>query len=173
MHRQLMAGIYEAFDGVVLGAGISLHETVVLDQFGQNQHYMPLREQARSLDELNDWTKLVGKKILRRIAPFALTGLDGPGLRYYTPPCLVTILKQELPSDSRIFVPMISNATRITAASNWYLFSTAQLHIIRDCLLHFAQHTDAIWMQYLESAIESASLGIEWKTDGPTVNRRH
>jgi hypothetical protein len=173
MRQQLIDGIYTAFEGVVLHNGVSLHETAVLDQYGQNQRYIPLREQARNRDELYDWTKLVGKKILRRMAPFALTGLDAIGLRYYTPPCLITILRQELPSDSPIFVPMIRNAPRITEGSDWRLFSLAQLEIIRDCLLHFTPYTDAFLMQDLHNGIETTSLGIKWKTDEPSVARAY
>ena len=164
MRQQLIAGIYEAFNGVVLDAGISLQETVVLDQFGQNERYMPLRAQARIHDELVDWTKLVGNKDFSRSAAFALTGLDGMGLRYYTAPCLITILEQDILSDSPIFRPMILNSPRITEGSNWCLFSSPQLEIIRDCLIYFFAYTDAYWMQYLQNAIESTTVSIEWKT---------
>ena len=124
---------------------------------------MGLRQQARTRDELIDWTKLVGNKVLRRMAPFALTGLDGLGLRYYTPPCMITILRQDFPTDSTIFVPFIWNVSRITEGSNWRLFSLPQLEIVRDCLLHFTPYTDSCWTQFLNNGIEATSLGIEWK----------
>src|ERR1700685_3017835 len=72
--RELLQLIEEAFRGVELGGGVSLHETVVLDNYGTQEQ----RRAARAPDEKRDWRKLVGDPEL-----IATRGVGG--LAFYDP----------------------------------------------------------------------------------------
>lgn len=95
--RVLLRLIEEAFQGVELGNGVSLHETVVLDRYGDPEE----RRAAREADEKQDWRKLVGDPEL--IRPTSRDGLtagmgglsfyDAAGLRFYLPAYLSLVVK--------------------------------------------------------------------------------
>ena len=66
--HQLLQLIEDAFGGVEIGDGVSLHETVVIDMYGGPKE----RQAAREWDEKHDWRKLVNDAELMRT-----TGLGG------------------------------------------------------------------------------------------------
>jgi hypothetical protein len=80
--KRLLAAIEEAFRGVELGDGVSLHETVVIDDYGS----MEERQAARKRDEKRDWLKLIGDPEFARISGVGgLSFYDAAGLRFHLP----------------------------------------------------------------------------------------
>jgi hypothetical protein len=78
----LLRAIQEDFCGVELGDGISLHETVVIDNYGGPAE----RQKARGRDEKWDWHKLVSDPELVRICGVGgLDFYDAAGFRFYLP----------------------------------------------------------------------------------------
>ncbi len=89
--KRLLRAIEEAFAGVELGDGVSLHETVVIDLYGS------LEEQraARAPDEKRDWRKLVTDPELVRINGVGgLSFYDAAGLRFHLPAYLSLAVKK-------------------------------------------------------------------------------
>lgn len=80
--RELLRQIEEAFAGVELGDGVSLHETIVIDDYGTAEE----RSEARRHDEKHDWRKLIDDPEL-----LAVHGIGGPnffddrGFRFHLP----------------------------------------------------------------------------------------
>lgn len=80
--RLLLDEIERAFDGVELGEGVGLRETVVVDHYGGEEE----RRAARALDEKPDWRKLITDPELKTTA-----GVGGPcffdslGFRFHLP----------------------------------------------------------------------------------------
>jgi hypothetical protein len=86
----LLQLISESFRGVELGDGVSLHETIVLDNYGSAQE----RQAARAPDEKRDWRKLVDDPELANV--YGIGGLsfyDAAGLRFHLPAYLSLAVK--------------------------------------------------------------------------------
>lgn len=80
--RRLLRSIQCAFAGVELGDGVSLHETILLDNYGDPR----ARRAARAADEKHDWRKLVDDPELERVTGVGGMGfLDAAGLRFHLP----------------------------------------------------------------------------------------
>jgi hypothetical protein len=84
--QQLLDLIDRAFDGVVLGDGVSLHETIVLDNYGDESE----RQAARAPDEKTDWRRLVHDPEMHRVGGVGgLAFYDAEGLRFHLPVYLI------------------------------------------------------------------------------------
>jgi len=80
--KRLLSLIETAFDGVELGNGVSLHETIVIDHYGDSEE----RQIARRTDEKADWRRLVFDPELSEIHGVGgLTFYDAEGLRFHLP----------------------------------------------------------------------------------------
>ena len=78
--QKLLALIREAFTDVYLEDGVSLHQTVVIDNYGSNAEMV----QARLKDEKMDWQKLISKPELLNINGIGgLSFYDAKGLRFH------------------------------------------------------------------------------------------
>lgn len=80
--EQLLQQIEQAFKGVVLGNGVSLHQTIAIDM------YEGLEAQAtrREPDEKLDWKKLIDDPELVEVNGIGgLSFFDAEGLRFHLP----------------------------------------------------------------------------------------
>jgi hypothetical protein len=77
--QRIHDAIEDSFQGVQLEGGISLHEAVVLDDYGTQEE----RRRARLQDELDDWRRIPDETIGRYSASLAF--LDAKGMRFYLP----------------------------------------------------------------------------------------
>lgn len=88
---QLLQLIEEAFRGIELGDGVSLHQTIVIDNYGFNCD--EAAELARH-DERHDWRKLVDDPELLNVQGIGgLSFYDALGLRFHLPAYLSAMVK--------------------------------------------------------------------------------
>lgn len=88
--RGLLQLIEDAFRGVELGDGVSLHETIAIDDYGGREQ----RQAARAADEKHDWRKLIDDPELARISGVGgLSFYDAAGLRFHLPAYLSLAVK--------------------------------------------------------------------------------
>ncbi|KLU07469.1 hypothetical protein RISK_000547 [Rhodopirellula islandica] len=124
-----------------------------MDNYGT----MTERKEARTQDELTDWRRLVGTDHLKRhVDAGALCFVDALGMRFYLPPCFVTILPLDNPDDC----PEISRAVlfHLSGADEQFaLLNQRQTVLIRDILLHWEQKTDRWHRRSVAEAIRSVA----------------
>lgn len=89
--RQRLLGLIEqAFQGVNLGNGVSLHQTIVLDEYGSQAE----QDAARSTDEQHDWRKLIDDPEFARINYYGgFSFYDAAGMRFHLPAYLSVVVK--------------------------------------------------------------------------------
>ncbi len=88
--EKVQALIEAAFANVVLGQGVSLHETVVIDNYGSETQ----RKEARQRDEKQDWKKLLQDDRIKRVDGLGgLSFYDAEGLRFHLPAYLMIALE--------------------------------------------------------------------------------
>jgi hypothetical protein len=80
--QRLLDMIERAFRGVELGDGVSLHETVAIDNYVSAEE----RLAAREADEKHDWRRLITDPEFHRIAGIGgIPFYDSTGLRFHLP----------------------------------------------------------------------------------------
>lgn len=80
--KRLLSVIETAFEGVELGNGVSLHETIVIDHYGGPEE----RQSARRTDEKKDWRRLIFDPELSEVNGVGgLSFYDAEGLRFHLP----------------------------------------------------------------------------------------
>lgn len=83
--------IYEAFDQVTLEDGVSLHETIRIDDYGYTNETLESQIKA---DERNNWKKLIDDPDLAKIhGNGGLSFYDAKGLRFHLPAYLCLMIK--------------------------------------------------------------------------------
>ena len=94
--QELIEEITAAFDGVVREDGVSLHEAMVIDDYGSDEE----RAQARAQDTEARWQDVPDEDIGWR-SDVVLSFLDAKGFRYYLPAYLVWFLKHTDSEDDK------------------------------------------------------------------------
>lgn len=142
--QELLRHLEYAFAGVELGNGVSLHQTIAIDdrEMGESEAYL------RSKDEQHDWRKLIDDPEL-----YEVVGIGGPsffdaeGLRFHLPAYLSSFLKQ--PQHALATAAFASIMFRLTGADDpneredlvaysrevLSLLNAAQRRCVRDVLL--------------------------------------
>lgn len=85
--------IRDAFDGVELGSGVSMHETQVLDDYGTDKE----RKEARAKDPQADWRVLLKDEDFKKIMSSGWGGmsfLDADGFRFHLPAAMILAIEQ-------------------------------------------------------------------------------
>lgn len=96
--ESLIKRITIAFEGQQLGNGVSWREANVLDDYGTQAE----RDEARALDEKNDWTKIPDTLIEDLRYQCVMPFVDTKGLCYYLPVIMIYSLKKYKTSQSLI-----------------------------------------------------------------------
>lgn len=92
---ELLRMIEDAFREVELGDGVSLHQTIVIDQYGCNCEEAERQAEA---DERHDWRKLIDDPELLNVRGVGgLSFYDAPGLRFHLPAYMSAIVKYDWP----------------------------------------------------------------------------
>jgi len=86
--------IERAFSGVRLGAGVSLREADVIDDYGTSAE----RKKARAQDELEDWKRIPEELVSRYYS--CLSFFDAEGMRFHLPAYMRFALRHYKNSDS-------------------------------------------------------------------------
>ena len=156
----LIARIETAFAGVTLGDGISLAESVALDQHEAFED----RATARERDEKDDWNKLIDDPELTRNGfTGGPTFMDAEGLRFYLPAYLITAIKDQAGrdelatfADSDRFDHVFSNlvAFSIHGTERFQIMSPAQRTVVGDAILYIARVFDLEYEE-MQHAIDS------------------
>lgn len=141
--RRLFDRIDRTFDGVILGDGVSLHETSVIDHYGTDEE----RLAARNPDEKLDWRKLIDAPDLTRlfsIGPSGLSFLDAEGLRFHLPACLWRVVRD--PEDGETGNMLESLMFQLTHLSEYTLGRLAILNDSqRDCVRDVLVNLRDVW----------------------------
>ncbi len=152
--RRLLTAIEVAFHGVELGDGVSLHETVVIDNYGGHKE----RQTARELDEKQDWRRLIDDPDLPRYFGIGYCGLcflDGAGVRFHLPACLFRVVRDF--DDDSIGDMSESLHYMLTDLGEYNLERLAILNDVqRACVREFLVY----WREMLESDAEELSRAI-------------
>ena len=140
----LITQITVAFQGVRRGNGISLHETKVLDDYGDDS----ARQEAREQDTDTQWWEIPDEVMHHH--HFYLTYLDAEGLRYYLPAWMIHALKHfHDPPDGRTTtlgdtLAVLTHSDRPDLAEwqkkKWTLLMTEQAQVICLYLRYVANH---------------------------------
>lgn len=92
--RDLITQITEAFQGVTLGNGVSLHQAIAADDYAGPEAYAA----ARALDTDTDWRDAPREVMASRCEFFSY--LDGEGFRYYIPAAMCFSVEHNGESDT-------------------------------------------------------------------------
>ena len=150
--RDLLRAIEEAFHHVELGEGVSLHESVVIDNHGSPEE----RQAARMQDEKQDWRKLVSDPELVRIAGVGgLCFYDAAGLRFHLPAYLsLAVMDFDRPDANQIFENLMFHLTDLDEynLSRLSILTLSQRECVRDVLV-FLRETYELEDTELDQAI--------------------
>ena len=152
--EQVIAQIEEAFRGVKLGQGVGLHETVVVDDYGD----AAARKAARLKDEAHDWHKLVTDPALEKIRGVGgLACMDAESLRFHLPAYLVLVTRFTQ-ADADVVQSVMFQLTELSAydRARLGLLSPEQRRAVR-AFLTFMRDTagsESSWEPQLSIALE-------------------
>jgi hypothetical protein len=137
--RELLRLIEEAFRGVELGDGVSLHESAVIDDYGGPEE----RLAARARDEKQDWRKLISDPELIQPTWKETAGMgglsfyDAAGLRFYLPAYLSTVVAEpKLGDGTEFYGELLPHLTQFVEHNRerFSLLSTAQRACVGEVL---------------------------------------
>jgi hypothetical protein len=132
--QRVLAIIEEAFRGVELGDGVSLHETVVIDDYGSSEE----RRAAREPDEKRDWRKLIADPELTSICGVGgLSFYDAAGLRFHLPAYLsLAVIDLDSEDTDDVMGSLMFQLTNICKynASRFSILSLTQCQCVREVL---------------------------------------
>ncbi len=82
--EKLLSQIRNAFQGVELGEGVSLHQAIVIDCYGCDEE----QQEARVKDEQHDWQRMISLPDIHSVLSNAISFFDALGARFHLPVCL-------------------------------------------------------------------------------------
>lgn len=137
--EEIEAMIADAFNGVRLGSGVSLHETLVIDQHGTDAQ----RARARAVDEHNDWFKLINLPALKELAWIGgLSFYDAEGLRFHLPAYLTLAVRNfECEEAGNVLEILMSHLTLISDYNQerFSILSDQQRLCVHDVLVYLRE----------------------------------
>lgn len=151
--RRLLHLIESTFAGIELGDGVSLRQTVVLDDYGGKEEL----EAARALDELLDWRKIVDDPELTRHVSFGgLSFYDAKGLCFHLPAYLSLAVKDPDQGVVANLVFTLSDLDQLDGYNRQRLapLTGRQCACVREVLLYLRTFWDSGVTFDLDQAIE-------------------
>ncbi len=159
--RQLLRTIEDAFRGVHLAEGVSLHETRVIDDYGG----LAAQQAARASDEQIDWRKLIDNPELARIN--GLSFYDALGLRFHLPAYLtLAVTDFEREDADLMFESLMYHLTVFTEynLARLAILDAEQRLCVRDVLVYLRETYE------LESAELDRAIEGYWSSVAGPVN---
>jgi hypothetical protein len=100
----ITACIHKAFAGVVLGDGVSLRQSIVIDNYGEGYTDKEF-EEIKLSEVVNDWTQIPKDELMEAecIAHF-----DAGGFRYYIPALMLSLIEKFDNSSMRVIGTIMS-----------------------------------------------------------------
>jgi hypothetical protein len=100
----ITACIQKAFAGVVLGDGVSLRQSIVIDNYGEGYTEEEF-ENIKNAEVVDDWTQIPHNELMEaeNIAHF-----DAGGFRYYIPALMLSLIKKFDNSSMRVIATLMS-----------------------------------------------------------------
>lgn len=139
------------FRNVVLGDGVSLHETVVIDDYGSDER----RQEARLPDEKLDWRKLIDDPELSNICGIGgLCFYDAAGLRFHLPAYMTMILKDPVEqSRNDIWGSLEFNLTHLSGfqRERFEILTPYQRQTVREFLFFLRSWSFLAWGKECEA----------------------
>jgi hypothetical protein len=136
--EDLTARIFEAFAGVRLDGGVSLIETAFADDYDVAPDHLI------TLEEQNDWTKIINDRLCDFTATFCYT--DYRGFRFYIAPYMVWTLRNyrtthSIITDFTIYAIEIER-NAFTEYPFSAVFTIEQIKCMRDFLLFACENEE-------------------------------
>ncbi len=163
--QRLLDQIDSAFAGVELGDGVSMHESVVIDDYGTCEQ----RVAARTPDEKLDWRKLIDDpELIWLFSPLnaGLCFLDATGLRFYLPACLSLGVRYpeggEEVGDMLVSLEFCLKDLSAHSLERLAILNDAQRSCVRDVLTYFRDSRD-----WEDQELDQAIAGY-WSRDAVT-----
>jgi hypothetical protein len=130
--EELLIQIREAFHGIELGDGVSLHQALVIDDYGTDEE----QQAARAQDEHHDWQKILALPSIYSIVSNAISFFDAPGMRFHLPVCLTLLVNQ--PEE---YVSLLSSLSPLHYEAH-QLLTEEQRQCVRDVRAYVVSHVD-------------------------------
>lgn len=149
--------IDKAFSGVELGSGVSLHETIVIDNYGSKTE----RQRARENDEKKDWRKLISTPELKSVwGNGGLNFYDDVGLRFHLPAYLYLLINE--PEEGEVTDSVIYTLTTSLGVDSYnykrlLILNNQQRKCVRHCLIYLRHNAGRPYQGHhtlIEKAIE-------------------
>ena len=113
--KEIIDQITLAFQGILLGRGVGLHEGQAIDDYATEKE----RAYKRSLDEKENWAHIPAESLNAYYS--SLTFFDAAGMRFHLPAFLTCDLRGEFDSDSIEYsVVNLSDHSRQTISGSAY-----------------------------------------------------
>jgi len=155
---RLLQTIEEAFQGIELGDGVSLRETLVLDDYGSAED----RQAARALDERHDWRRVIADPELVRLAFIGgLSFYDATGLRFHLPAYLsLAVIDFDRPDAGNVFESLMFQLTVMNGyqLQRFAILDAAQRGCVREVLIFLREEYE------LEDRELDAAIDGYWST---------
>lgn len=165
MSEQLLAEIEQAFGGVELGGGLSMHQAGAMDLLLEPEEVL----QARVLDPEARWQDIPDDRLDE--FHFALTYMDPEGLRFHLPRFMVFALENpglDSPAvDAAVYACDFGEEMKQEVLAQFNAMSRKQMRTIAQFLAHIAEGKDedydvmiaamaleSFWYQFLQSSTE-------------------
>lgn len=161
MSEELIAEIEEAFGGVELGDGLSMHQAGAMDLLLEPEEVL----QARRLDPETRWQDIPDGRVDE--FHYALTYMDPAGLRFHVPRFMVFALENpglDSPAvDAVVYACDFGEEMKQEVLAQFNAMSRKQMRTIAHFLVHIAEANDedydvmiaamaleSFWYQFLE-----------------------
>jgi hypothetical protein len=154
--QRLLRAIEHAFCDVQLGDGVSLHETVAIDDYLSQKE----RLAARAPDEKHDWRKLVSDNELARVN--GLCFYDAAGLHFHLPAYLsLAVTDFEREEADNVLDSLMFNLTHFSEynLARFSILDSTQRQCVREVLVFLRDEYE------LESAELDQAIEGYWSSD--------
>lgn len=151
--RRVLQEIESAFRGVELGDGVSLHETVAIDDYGGSEE----RLAARAGDEKHDWKKLIDDPEFAHIGRVGGPCFyDAAGFRFHLPAYLsLAVIDFDRPEAEGALESLMFSLTHFSEynCNRLSILDGPQRRCVRK-VLEFLRETHELESEELDRAIE-------------------
>ncbi len=132
---ELCERVKEAFEGVILGAGVGLFEAQAVDDYEADE----ARRQKRDKDEKESWERIDAKQL--NACSSSLSFFDALGMRFHLPAFMIADLKGEYGMGMEFTLTHLSDHSK----AKFELLSPAQRQVVRMYLQFLSEDPDSAY----------------------------